>query len=269
MEELNQIKQLHDRIMIIMKEIHEICVKNNIEYSLAGGSLIGAMRHKGFIPWDDDMDVMMPYSDYKRFLDLVFSTNHQWLEFEVAGYTKGCYRTILKAYDKRTTLIQTENSVVRGVFVDIFPYVYVGNTYRRAKFEYYLHHAFEAPLARKINVYKEFNIVKETLLTMLGKCVPAAFWIWCMNKQYDRLKEKKTIYSSDLDGTLGGIMPSSCFEGVELRQFEDYRFFCLCKAHEYLTNDYGDYMKLPPVEQQKPHHIAYLNTELPYREYKL
>lgn len=268
MEQNKTIDQLHDHLLVIMKEIHSICVAHNIQYSLAGGSLIGALRHNGFIPWDDDMDIMMPYEEFVKFTDIICTIDHPWLEGSIVGRTKDCYRTILKVCDKRTTLIQSTNSQPKGVFIDVFPYVYSGNTRIGSMFEYYMHHLFIAPMVRKVNVYKDKNQIKEYLLTIIGKAVPTKVWLYLINSQYDRLKKKKTKYSSDLDGTLNGIILSEYFEGVELRQFETEMFFCLKRAHDYLTSDFGDYMQLPPVEKRIPQHIFYLNLNLPYSEYK-
>lgn len=268
MEMNEQIKVLHRHLLIIMEEIHKICVENNIRYSLAGGSLIGAVRHRGFIPWDDDMDIMMSYDDFERFKGLISKLEHPWLEFNMVGITPGCYRTIMKAYDTRTTLIQTINPIPKGVFVDIFPYVCVGNTKWGSMFEYYLHHIFTAPLVRKVNVYKDKNYLKEVLLTTIGRLIPVSFLTYCIDAQYERLRKKKTLYSSDLDGTVKGIIRTEFFQGVELIDFEDTRFYCLKKAHEYLTSDYGDYMKLPPENQRNSHHILYLDVNVPYKQYK-
>ena len=75
----NQLKALHQQLLVIMDEIHNICVQNGIRYTLIGGSLIGALRHKGFIPWDDDMDVGMLFADHRLFVTIVSSLKHDWL----------------------------------------------------------------------------------------------------------------------------------------------------------------------------------------------
>lgn len=264
-----QLKQLHGRLLLIMDEIHRICVDNNINYTLAGGSLIGAVRHKGFIPWDDDIDVMMPYKDYSKFCDIVFNMDHEWLEFKVAGRTKNFYHTILKAYDKRTTLIQKHTNEPFGVFVDIFPCVYVGNTRKRAVFEYYFYRIFAAPLLRKTVRYEDKNIFKEGFISFIGKLVPTSLCVSCIRWNYARLSKKRTKYSTDLDGLTKGIVYTDYIEDFKLGEFEDRSYFILQKAHEYLSSVFGDYMALPPVEKRIPHLISYLDLNVPYSEYKL
>lgn len=266
-EETEQLQELHESLLVIMREVHRICVDNNIRYTLAGGSLIGAIRNKGFIPWDDDLDIMMPYVDFERFKEIVFSQNHEWLEFNVIGKTHGCFRPIVKAYDRRTTLIQSNNSTPKGVFIDIFPFVCVGNTMLGAKFEYYLYRMFVAPLVRKTNVYGDKNPIKEFLLTVVGKVIPAKFWYGCIKFQYKRLSKSQTRYVTDLDGRPNGIVERKFTEGYELTPFEDCQFYRFTHADEYLSSVWGDYMKLPPLEKQKPRHVTYLNVNLPYREY--
>ena len=262
-----QLRKLHEHLLIIMQEVHKICVTNGIRYSLAGGSLIGAIRHKGFIPWDDDLDIMMPYDDYEKFKEIVFAMQHEWLEFNVVDKTPGCYRPIIKAYDVRTTLIQSNNSIPKGVFIDIFPFVNVGNTMLGAKFEYYLYRMLVAPLVRKTNVYSDKNPIKEFLLTIVGKTLPASFWYGCIKRQYKRLNKRKTRFVTDLDGRPNGIVDSKFTEGYELTTFENCLFYRFSHADEYLSSVWGDYMKLPPLDKQKPGHIAYLNVNLPYKNY--
>jgi len=263
----HDLKELHQHLLLIMQEVHSICTENNIHYTLAGGTLIGALRHKGFIPWDDDLDIMMPYKDYERFKEVVFAEQHEWLEFNVIGKTPGCYRTIIKAYDSRTTLIQTNNNTPKGVFIDIFPFVSVGNTILGAKFEYYLYRLFVAPLVRKTNVYGDKNPIKEFILTAVGKALPASFWYGCIKRQYERLSKRQTKYVSDLDGSPNGIVKREFTEEYELTPFENCQFYRFTHADEYLTSVWGDYMQLPPEEKRKPGHIAYLNVNLPYRNY--
>ncbi len=263
----NSFLELHERLLIIMDEIHNICVDNNIHYSLAGGSLIGAARHQGFIPWDDDMDVMMPYKDYHRFCEIVFSQKHEWLEFKVAGRTKKFYHTILKAYDNRTTLIQKHTKDAYGIFIDIFPYVYVGNSRPRALFEYYFYRLFAAPLLRKTVTYEDKNIIKESIVTLIGKIIPASFCVKCIRWNYRRLCKKRTKYSTDLDGLTKGIVLTDYVENFKLVSFEDRSYYILEKAHDYLKSVFGDYMTLPPKEKRSPHLIDYLDLNIPYREY--
>lgn len=262
-----QMRLLHVCLLRIMKEVHEICIKNNIRYSLAGGSLIGAMRHKGFIPWDDDIDIMMPYDDYKRFVDIVFTQEHEWLEFKTVGRTPNFYRTILKAYDKRTTLIQTDNSHPEGVFIDIFPFVCGGNNKKTCLIEYYKYRIIKGLIQRKSNVYANKNRIKEFVLTSISKVLPISFLVSIIYRQCERLSKLHTKYSFDPEGKPNGIVLTEYLDGFMEADFEGNTFMRLIRADEYLCSVFGDYMQMPPSDKRKPHHLAYFNPNLPYCKY--
>ena len=258
---------LHQHLCVIMNEIHSICVTHNINYTLMGGSLIGAVRHKGFIPWDDDLDIGMFYDDYKKFLDVVTKNKHEWLEFALAGKSENYYNPFIKAYDSRTTLIENALDEPKGVFVDIFPIVYSGNSRFTSTIEFLKHRILLAPLVRKAYQYKDKNPIKEFLLTSMGKMFSVEFFMKRITKQYERLIKKPTRFVSDLDGNTHGIVLASYFSEYVDYEFEQYRFRGIKQADAYLRDDFGDYMQLPPIDKRTPHHIEYINLNLPYREY--
>lgn len=264
-----KIRQLHSRLLVIMSELHKICENNDLRYSLAGGSLIGALRHEGFIPWDDDMDIMMPYEDYKKFKSIVASSKHEWLEYKIPGESPNYYRTMLRAIDSRTTLVEGDHDDPCGIFIDIFPFLPVGDSLAKAKFEFYLYRFFKAPLMRKVHRFKDKNRIKEFLLSLFGKALPTSFCWYCMRKQMERLSKKDSSdYYADLDGTEKGIVKKDCFNGYKITKFEDKTFWVLENSHMYLSSVFGDYMKLPPEKDQKPHHLAYVNIHQSYHSLK-
>ena len=113
------LEELHEFCLEIAKDIHRFCVENGVRYSLGYGSLIGAVRHKGYIPWDDDMDILMPRPDFDFFCEHFSST-----KFKLATH-KNAYIAYARVYDNSRTYCRTLGRWLKyereGVFVDIFP----------------------------------------------------------------------------------------------------------------------------------------------------
>ena len=262
---MNDLKDLHQHLIVLMNEVHQICIENNIQYTMMGGTLIGAIRHKGFIPWDDDFDIGMTYDNYVRFIDVVFNMKHDWVEFCLAGKTDEFYCPFIKIYDKRTTFVQPERKP-RGIFIDLFPIVPAGNTMITAKLQFFRHRVYMATLVRKQCNYKGLSV--DAILCKIGKHFSISTLMNQIQRQYEALSKCKKRYVSDMDGNTHGIVPARLFENYSLYPFENACFMGITSADEYLRLDFGDYMKIPPKEKQVPHHIEYLNLYLPYREYR-
>ena len=115
------LKRIQEEELKLLKEFREICEQNNLTYFALGGSLLGAVRHKGFIPWDDDIDIMMPRNDYERFKREFSSSQYDILSLENnADY----YNNFIKVVDNQTVITDTRNrkTYKSGIFIDIFPY---------------------------------------------------------------------------------------------------------------------------------------------------
>lgn len=260
-----QLEPFHKRLALLMNEIHNLCVANNIAYTMLGGTLIGALRHRGFIPWDDDIDIGMTYDNYKKFVEVAFSLNHEWLEFDLAGKTI-FYYPFIKAYDNRTTFLEDMRKDAKGIFVDIFPISYAGNTFEDAYKEFRKHRYYQSILKRKSYRFAT-GYMKEFLLHMIAKLYSVPYLMKVITSHYEELNLSKKCFSSDMDGTKKGIVPSDIFDSYKMYEFEGYEFMGVVDADRYMRLVFGDYMKLPPIDQRVPHHIDYLNLELPYKDY--
>ena len=261
------LKKLQARLMDLMQKIHIICVENNIRYTMIGGTMIGAVRHQGFIPWDDDIDIGMPYDDYKKFIDVVSSHNYEGLAFGIPGVTEDYFQTFVKVYDTNSTLRECKRikSKAKGIFVDVFPLSYVGNSWLGGYCNARIFRFWRDILLRKdFHLSSGYFVLVEWIYILLGYFIPASKTIAKINALYERLQKKKSAYMADLDGYKEGIVPAYLFDNFILFSFGSYHFYGVKNADEYLTRVFGDYMTLPPVEKRKPHHIEYLNLNRSY-----
>lgn len=260
------LKEFHHRLCLLMNEIHKICIENDIKYTMMGGTLIGALRHKGFIPWDDDIDIGMTYDNYKRFIDVAFSLKHEWVEFDLAGVTENYYCPFVKAYDCRTTFMEGNRDEPRGIFIDIFPLIYAGDSKLSAYISFKKHRFLQALLKRKAYHF-ETGVKRELLLSYLAKPFTATTLMKAINSQYKKLSKKRKAFSSDMDGGVQGIVPTELFDNYLLYDFEEYKFMGMRDADRYLQLVFGNYMELPPIEKRVPQHIALLDLNVPYKDY--
>jgi len=263
----------HQRLAALMNEIHKICISNNIDYTLMGGSLIGALRHNGFIPWDDDIDIGMTYPNYIKFINALRNLQHPWVEYDLANETENCFSCFIKIYDARTTLIEEDgisengNGRGKGIFIDVFPISKAGKTKTQAIKEYKRHRWYQALLKRKGYDFRT-GILREYIVSKIASFYSIKELMDKINRQYERLDKCEFDYSSDMDGSLKGIVPTRLFASYRLYPFEQYQFMGIKDADEYLKLVFGDYMQLPPEEKRKPHHVKYINLNMPYRDYE-
>ena len=146
MREIN-LEELKKIELDILCRVHEICIREGFRYSLAGGTMIGAVRHKGFIPWDDDIDILMPRPDYKKFIEYCQKNE---TEFDLlCNETNSDYGYLFAKAMAKNTVIYEENgnrsNIKLGVYIDIFPVDGLGNTYREA-FRNFVKYAFDREL---------------------------------------------------------------------------------------------------------------------------
>lgn len=256
-----QFKEMKKIELNILIYFTEVCKENNLRYYLGGGTLLGAVRHKGFIPWDDDIDVMMPRPDFQKLLSLsINNENYNIIKPGTAGY----YYNFAKLVDTRTILEEKGIKVIDGlgVYIDIFP----------------LDGMPETPDARKKR-FKELNSIRKRinntcLLKPKFHRNPFAYLNACRiynsNKNIDLSSLQKKYLDSALKNSFddsefvfaaGGaygardIFPGKWFEKEIELQFENLSVKAFNGYDFYLTQLYGDYMTLPPEDKRvTPHH---------------
>ena len=248
----------------ILSYIDNFCAINNITYSIAYGTLLGASRHKGFIPWDDDIDICMPRNDYEKFVNLFFQADtgvYRLGEFSVTEYWP---LPFAKVYDNRTALVHNNAKAAKmGVFIDIFPFDKVNPRKRQ----------FSKSIRRR-NIYKQISQIKIARLRVNNRWVDNAFkllinkiifllvplrriiksWV----KLSKRQNEDQTSYCSDFCiGLMKEPLPVSIFESIEDYNFEDRQFKGFKEYDLVLKSLYGDYMTPPPEKERINKHDYY------------
>lgn len=245
----------------ILESIHRFCSSHSIKYSLACGTMLGAVRHKGFIPWDDDIDIYLLREDYNRLVQLfpeVYDNRYQLVSLERETYWD---RPYAKAFDNRTLFIEnSSDSVHIGVNIDIYPIDDVPDNERR----WILYNRFRRFL-QKINSVKNIKIGKGRSLWKNILLVFLKFPVLFINRRhyayflswYSQLNDNKG-YQSAFECVQGMLQKNrfrkALFSELCEYQFEDKRFWGFKDYDEYLSNGYGDYWRLPPEEKRVSHH---------------
>lgn len=264
MRELNTFERKQLLINMLV-EVDRFCRKNGICYFLTGGTLLGAIRHQGFIPWDDDIDIAMFRPDYDKF-SLIFNNKYEgslkWIDL---NNTEDYYLPTGKIIDTRTLLIENVGYAVPiGVFIDVFPIDNIGEDKELAKIKITIKKLIErfmllkyAKVSRPRSIIKNFIILLCKLCPFNGRMIAKKRDE--MNKKI--IFEKSSKYVANLYGAWGikEITLRSNFETSLKVEFEGHLFNIPSGFDNYLRDLYGDYMTLPPPDKRVSHHdnVAY------------
>lgn len=261
----DSMKLLHDHQLAIAAEVRSICVRNDIKFFIVAGTLLGAIRHRGFIPWDDDMDIGMLRSDYDRFLICAAEQLPQPFVLQSWHHDSGFGLPMAKVREKNTRFIE-QNSINthahNGIFIDIFPFDEMP----------------PSPLKRKLQNASTF-VLKRLVLARLSYKVGVAGSTWkrvlfgvllllTKHLSVDRiiaaLEHEMRKYNSSGDGDFVAIGGSYGYEKEVLKNtwvqdwaevdFEGLSWPCFKQWDAYLEHMYGDYMKPPPIDQRGKRH---------------
>ena len=262
-------------LLEMYKDISKLCDEHGLIYMMGGGSCLGAVRHQGFIPWDDDLDLMMPRDSYEKLI-LLLSNNllGDQYEYDTPNKNNDCKNTFLKIYRKGTydVEITSENAPgPKGIFIDVFPMDYApANMFMRklkALCSDFLHAVCSCVLYVEYPsaLYKEFMLQTDEgrkryrLRIFLGNffgVIPHRKWVWW----FDHLNStcKKTPYITIPTGRkhyLGECRPASVYLPVKKAIFEGIEVNLPNDVETYLTSMYKNYMDIPPVEKRERHFV--------------
>jgi lipopolysaccharide cholinephosphotransferase len=249
--ELEELKQIQ---LEILKEVDKFCRERNLRYSLGGGTLLGAVRHKGYIPWDDDIDIMMPRPDYNIFVK-EFNGYKPHLICGAYENDKNFIYPFAKVYDDKTICKERGFTKYIGVNIDLFP------------IDGFPNNGFVLNIFMlKLNFWNKLFYglkVENALLSWKIRLLKIFFGfisVPTIQKNINNILQTYNFVTSDFVGAVIGIYekkeryPCKVFSEYIKLPFEGIKFMVIKEYDIYLKRHYGDYMKLPPIEKQKSHH---------------
>lgn len=240
----------------LLQQVSTFCQENNLKYFLAYGTLLGAIRHKGFIPWDDDIDIAMPRSDYERFIR-TFNDAFQYSKVVDMYSNKKYGFAFAKVHDIRTIVNETQyHQDCFGVYVDIFPIDGIKDEMQ----------IYKSLRLRKLLHTKKANFTQRKLskkiINFFGKIVLFPFSVHFLLEQADKNAKKYAFGTTQKAACIVDpfgpreIVDTSVFVSTIDHEFEGNKYKIPIGYDKWLTSIYGDYMKLPPIEKRVTHHVS-------------
>lgn len=248
----NEKRDLQIRLYGILVKVDAFCKANNIEYTLEGGSALGAYRHNGFIPWDDDLDIGMDINSYKRFCKLFVVNPPVGLALQTHQTDKNYINGFAKIRDLRT--VSSEERIgadykYKGLFIDVFPYEYVNPFVLR--FSHIFFHRLQFWIVSKRVGRRDVLHYLLQVLYFVSECVDNIL------RQFSRILPKTYSYSYGCNAKARMHQYTKCmFFPTRNLKFEDNIYPCPGQIEEYLKNTYGNYMELPPIEERVNQHFV-------------
>lgn len=272
-QESQAIKQT---LTLMYQDLQDLCIKHNLQLMLGGGSCLGAVRHKGFIPWDDDLDAMMPRQDYNRLIQLLeqgaLGDNY---EFSAPNPKNESVNTFLKIFLKDTKyidLFSVNTPFPKGLYIDVFAIestpkssfarAFKGIISNGLEFCCILTHYAKYP-SKELKEYMSLDkamLRRYRLKRFLGHLVgviPRRKWLWWFDL-WAQTKQDNPLWTIPTGRRYyqGEIMPKTAFVPVQDGFFEGHTFKLPHDYDAYLTNLYGNYMQLPPENKRERHFIC-------------
>lgn len=258
-EEEQYLLKLHKEILNIMDVINAICNENELKYYIVGGTLLGAVRHQGFIPWDDDLDIAMPRTDFEKFIKIC--KNKLPLPYKLQWITtnKQYWLPYAKIENGNTVFSEVCNlnkNQTMGIFVDIFPLDDVSKYSKVIDKRKWLINKMETMICLQFGndskgLKKKFAncFTIEQLNKMITKLMSCTNNT--KNKFYMNFGSQYSAYKQTIKKEWYGEGKMLLFEG---------RYFCApSKYQDVLKSIYGEnYMTLPPIEKRKTHYPNYV-----------
>ncbi len=253
-----QLEQLHSILYDMMCEVDRICRKHKIRYIICGGTLLGAVRHKGFIPWDDDVDIRMERKEYDKFCRVCQQ------ELDPDKYFFQTYKTdpdypwfygkLRYNYSRYVRNGQEHLKMNDGIFVDIFVSDGLPNERSKQRLVLKCCYVLKKILYSEVGCVREKNPVKRfgyVLLNKIPRSLVYSAFEAIARKYSDRKKYRYTADYSFSTTSFNDVAPRKCLLQLKQVTFNDRKFLTTYDIDRWLTKNYGDYMQLPPPESRK------------------
>lgn len=275
--QINKLREVQLAELNILKEFKKICEQNKLNYYLIGGTALGAVRHKGFIPWDDDIDIGMPRADYVRFVEIYAKELSERYFLQTKDTDTNYMYQFAKIRLNNSTFVQKELknfNIHHGIFIDIFPLDFIPENNITRIFQKYVCLFFstirELKIQKNANVINRKNVIKKVIGYLLS------FFPWSFidrSINWIITKEKRqTKFIANILGCAGyekEIFSIETFGNPEFIQFEDDMYPVPKEWDLYLRKLYGEYMKIPPLDKRKTHNPLIVSLIQDYREFNV
>lgn len=256
MRQITDINELHGILLDIGKEFHRICSENSIPYYMLGGTMLGAVRHKGFIPWDDDMDFGVPREYFEKLKDALRTNLDKKYELQTLDNSDALILDMIKIKDNRTKLVEIfkEDVECNGINVDIFPLDKATDKVGHFK------------LIGKIIRLQEYRFLSVYPLSPMKKGIAyliKALFFWLkkrtsMNFINNHFVERTGDFVTNIYGAWREkeTVPENVMGSPKLYVFENTHFFGVADSDAYLKSLYNNYMQLPPENKRHIHLVG-------------